>query len=160
MNLCDIGDFIMIIIHKIKTFFINMLHIYSNDYSCKKLVWVVFLSVLFLPIYFFLISLLVLISALLLILFTPFYLIKAIIGDTYGLDDPIMSVLILPLSTGYYAAYLITFIPYVLIGLLCDLIAEIISYKRHKNEYVIIWPSVFSVPHKEAYPNKNYVNRM
>lgn len=146
----------MIIINKIRVMYSNIALIYGANYSNKKLIWVVLSSFVLLPLYFFLITLLSIISLILLFLFSPFYLAKIILGDTWGIDDPIMGIVMLPLSLGYYGAFLITFIPYLLIGLLSDLLAEIISSKNHNPNYVIVWPSVFAAPHKEAYPPRGF----
>ena len=142
----------MIVIHKIKTLFTNIVQIYDCNYSPRKLLWVIASSIPLIPLYLSFIIFLVSINVLLLILFLPFYIIKALSGNTYGMDDPIMSIVLLPLSIGYFSAYFFTFIPYIIVGFLCDAIAEIISFKKHNVDYVIVWPSVLAAPHKEAYP--------
>jgi len=59
----------------------------------------------------------------------------------------------LPLFLSYYGFFLITFLPYLILGALADLLAEIISKNNHHPLYVIVWPSVFATPHKEAEHN-------
>ncbi len=144
----------MIIINKIKIFFINMIQIYGTNYSLKRKTWTIILSIVFMPIYFVLLVSLTVINIALLFFYLPFYLIKLILGDTWGMDNYIMGIVLLPILILYYSAYLISFLPYLMMALLSDFIAEIISYKNHHEDYTIIWPSVFAAPHKETYPPK------
>jgi len=142
----------VIIINKIKLLYSNIVLIYGGQYTAREMLWVIISSIFLIPLYVFFITILSVISIFLLFLFSPFYLVKIILGDTWGLDDPIMGVVMLPLSLSYYGIFLITFLPYLIIGLLSDLIGEIISKKNHNPLYVIVWPSVFAAPHKEVYP--------
>lgn len=143
----------MIIFNKIKLLYMNIAFIFGSNYSYRQSYWVLASSILLIPIYVLFITILSVISILQMFLFSPFYLAKIIMNDTWGLDDPILGLVMLPLFLSYYGFFLITFLPYLILGALADLLAEIISKNNHHPLYVIVWPSVFATPHKEAEHN-------
>jgi hypothetical protein len=141
----------MTIMNDIVALFQNIPRIYGGYYKRSLLPWIGLASILFLPIYCILITVLALLRITLLLLYLPTLLIGSSSGDAYGFEYPIMGFVALPILLAYYVFYVASFVPFLLIGALCDLIAEIISRGNHQVYYRTVWSSVFSAPHKEAY---------
>lgn len=124
----------------------NIFYIYGKNYSKNDIFRSIFFSILLMPIYISIAIFLVIRLAVLLILFTPFFAIRFFSGSTWGIDDQIMGIILLPLTGVYFITYYVTLIPFVILGLLADLIARIITSNHHK-KYIMYFVAPFISPH-------------
>ncbi len=136
-------------LEKIVSLFTNIGNIYGPPFSKAQKFSQVFLSFIFLPIYILIIFALALLNLIQFALYSPLILSRMIMG--YGQNDPMIGIVTLPITTAYFAFFLLSIIPSVLLGLICDGVAEVISFHNHKPDYVIVWPQALVGAHYSEY---------
>lgn len=126
----------------------NIRFIYGDNYSKGRLMLTYIFSIIFLPIYI-IVTLTILIRLVVLVfLFSPFYMTKIVLGYTWGMDDVLLGIYLLPFTAAYLALYYISLVPFVLIGLIGDILARLISPRNHHSKYGWLTFSPLIAPHK------------
>jgi hypothetical protein len=140
---------------KIGALFVNLTKIYGKYPFFYQKLFIVILSMFLLPVYFIIV---VILSALNLLGFLIFriYIINKLINEIFFVfsSNPTLSwtdLFFVPGALIYYAYYLFQILISLILGFLCDFIAEVISSRNHADGYVLVWPSAFVGAHHGVY---------
>jgi hypothetical protein len=140
---------------KIGALFVNLTKIYGDYPFFYQKLLIVILSIFLLPVYFILV---VILSALNLLGFLIFriYIINKLINEIFFVfsSNPTLSwtdLFFVPGALIYYTYYLFQILISLILGFLCDFIAEVISSRNHAYGYVLVWPSAFVGAHHGVY---------